>query len=189
MTLAFALPDINTPRSRDEHLFPHPAGHGSTAGHARTWNRPVAMLPPPPSGVGTNVAYEVTPFSVTLDGAYSLLMERTGAFWDTYLFLYASNFDPTMPFDNRIAANDDCQPFTSFDRSCFDIGLTAGVQYFAVATGFANIDFGTYDLTIRGPGDINIGDGTVPEPASLALALLALGAAGASGAASRRRTR
>lgn len=155
--------------------------NGDTTG-GPTWNRPVGMAPPPPSAVGTNVAYQVTGLSVTLDGSYSFLMERTGGAWDTYLFLYESSFDATQPFVNRIAANDDCN--FSLAQSCFDINLTAGTSYFAIATGFSNTDFGPYSLTISGQGNILIDDGTVPEPAGWALALLALGAAGA---ASRRR--
>jgi hypothetical protein len=162
---------------------------GDTTG-GPTWNRPLALLPPPPSGVGTAVPYEVVPLVVDADGTYSFLMERTGAFWDTYLFLYEGAFDPTDQFTGRIAANDDCG---AFDRSCFDIGLLTGVSYFAVATGFGNSDFGTYTLTVRGPGTVTFfpddgGGGVIPEPATWAMLIAGFGLVGASLRRRRRST-
>jgi hypothetical protein len=143
--------------------------NGDTTG-GPTWARPVLLLPPPPSGVGSAVPYEVVPLVVGADGTYSFLMERTGTFWDPSLLLYEGSFSPTDQFTGRIAANDDCAA-TGF-QSCFDIGLLTGVSYFAVATGFGNNDFGTYSLTVRGPGTVTFfpddqgGGGVIPEPAT-----------------------
>lgn len=152
---------------------------GDTTG-GPTWNRPVGMAPPPASGVGTAVPYQAVPLSSSESGDYFFLVERTGAaFWDTYLFLYAGSFDPLDQFTNRVAANDDCG---AFDRSCFDVTLDAGTLYIAVVTGFDNSSFGTYDLSIRGPGGINFNPGggvSVPEPATLAMLIAGLGLVGA----------
>lgn len=159
---------------------------GSTVG-GPTWNRPLGGNPPTGSlsAVGTNVAYDVFQFRVTLTGAYdfrSTAIAPSG--WDNYLFLYAGAFNATSPFDNVIIGNDD---FGSIGISGFDaVALTAGQDYFAVTTGFGNSDAGSYELSIRGNGVASAPSASVPEPASMALMLLGLGVMGV--AQRRRRT-
>jgi hypothetical protein len=158
---------------------------GTTVG-GPTWNRTVGGSPPAPplSSVGTNVAYDVIQFRVTTSGAYSF---RSNALvptnWDNYLHLYAGAFNPTSQFTNLIVANDD---FPSIGIAGFnDVALLADTDYFAVTSGFANDDAGTYELVIRGPGTAFLPDAQVPEPASFAL--LAVGAFGIGVVARRRR--
>lgn len=152
--------------------------NGNTTGDP-TWNRPVAGNPPTPplSGVGTDTPYEVTQFTVDQAGAYDFLSVATQPVnWDNYLFLYQGSFDPTAPFANVIIGNDD---FPFIGRSGFDgVNLSTGVSYFAVSSGFSNLDFGAYTLTISGPGAISIGGAAVPEPGTWALMILGFGAVG-----------
>ena len=166
-------------------LLAAPAGAvvvaGNTTGGA-TFNRPVAngALPPvpPPSGVGTAVRYQTTAFTVGTSGSYVFQMSAVSPVnWDTYLGLYSGSFNPALPFANALIYNDD-NP--TIGLSGFTIALTAGTSYFAVATGFANTDFGTYNLSITGPGTITIGGGGagVPEPATWALLVGGFGLVG-----------
>ena len=159
--------------------------NGDTTG-GPTWNRPVQGNPPtpPPSGVGTNVSYQVTSFTVDQAGAYDFLsISQAPAGWDNYLFVYQTAFDPTAPFSNVIIGNDD---FPTIGRSGFaDVALAVGITYFAVSTGFANDDFGTYELTISGPGNIQVGN-AVPEPATWAMMVGGFALAGAGLRARRR---
>jgi len=143
--------------------------NGDTTG-SPTYNRPFSDMSGL-SGVGTNVNYQVTTFTVSTAGAYSLLSE---AGYDNFLGLYAGAFDPTQPLHNAIAYNDD---LGSTLRSGFTTNLLAGVSYFAVASAFDNNRFGAYKLTISGPGDISLSS-AVPEPATWAMMIAGFGLAG-----------
>lgn len=163
--------------------FPALAGavviNGDTTG-GPTYNRPLAAAPPLTlSQVGTAVAYQVTSFTVGQSGSYDFL---STAGYDNFLGLHASAFDPLNPLSNALVYNDD---MPTIGISGFSAGLLAGVSYFAVASGFANSDFGAYTLTITGPGTIDLG-GAVPEPAAWALMIVGFGMVG--GAMRRRPT-
>ncbi len=149
--------------------------NGDTTG-GPTWNRPLSGIPPTGlSAVGTNVAYEVIEFTVSAGGSYDFLSVAEAGF-DNFLLLYAGSFDPSAPLANALAANDD---FPTIGVSGFSYGLTAGLSYFAVSTGFGNDDAGGYQLTISGPGDITLGGGgVVPEPASWAMLIIGFGVVG-----------
>lgn len=151
---------------------------GDTTGKP-TWNRPLGGFPPTPpaSSVGTAVPYEVTEFTVTQDGVYSFINDAITPGYDNYLHLYRDSFDPTDQFTNILAGNDD---FPTIGRSGFDPRLLTGVTYFAITSGFNNDDFGAWEMTIRGPGDILLGGaGVIPEPGTRALSMAGLGLAGA----------
>ena len=141
---------------------------GDTTG-GPTYNRPLATMTGL-SGTGTNVAYQVTTFTVSTSGAYSLLSE---AGYDNFLGLYAGAFGPTQPLLNALAYNDDLDSLMR--TSGFTTNLLAGVSYFAVASGFGNNDFGAYKLTISGPGDIGLSSSAVPEPATWAMMIAGFG--------------
>nr|WP_328831484.1 PEPxxWA-CTERM sorting domain-containing protein [Thermaurantiacus tibetensis] len=133
---------------------------------------------PPLSGVGTNVPYEVTEFTVTADGLYPFVnLGINPVNWDNYLHLYRDSFNPLAQFTNLLAGNDD---LGFIGRSGFDFGLLAGVTYFAVTSGFSNDDFRQWEMTIRGPGDILLaGGGVIPEPGIWAMMIAGFGLVGA----------
>ncbi|GGE20595.1 hypothetical protein GCM10011529_29090 [Polymorphobacter glacialis] len=155
--------------------------NGDTTG-GPTWNRTLSGAPPVGlSGVGTDVPYEVSAFTVSVSGSYDFLAK---AEYDNFLHLYQGTFNPLDQFSGVLIASDD---FPTIGLSGFDYGLTTGTSYFVVASGFANTDFGAYELTISGPGDITLGSvGTVPEPQSWVMLIAGFGLVGA--AARRRRT-
>ena len=146
---------------------------GSTQGDP-TWRRPVAggniqTL----SNMGTAVPYDVIQFTVSGAGNYSF-QETAAHNWDNYTFLYSTSFDPTHQLINVVAGNDD-NP--SIGRSGFTAHLSSSVQYYFVSTGFDNHDFGSFSLSISGPGSINFANtivassdtAPVPEPSTIAL--------------------
>jgi hypothetical protein len=146
--------------------------NGDTTG-GPSWNRTTAGAPPTGlSGVGTAVRYQITAFSVAAAGSYNFL---STAGYDNYLHLYQGAFDPVDQFNGVLIANDD---FPNVGISGFSFNLNTGTSYLAVASGFANGDFGTYQLSITGPGAVTLG-GAVPEPASWAMLIAGFGLAGA----------
>jgi hypothetical protein len=152
---------------------------GDTTG-APTYRRAGFGAPPTTlSAIATATPYEVTPFSVSADGSYTLLVTSvspTG--WNNYLTLYKDSFDPANALTNVLQSSD------NFSGATFNAqitrNLTAATRYFAVVAGSGNANFGSYNLTISGPGDINV----VPEPASWAMLIAGFGL---TGAAMRRR--
>lgn len=148
---------------------------GATTLASPTYNRPLTTTSL--SGVGTAVHYQTSAFTVATSGSYSFLMSAiTPVDWDTYLSLYSNSFVPGSPLANLLAVNDDAP---TIGLSGFNFNLLAGTSYFAVATGFANTDVGTYSLAINGPGAVTFGNTTaVPEPASWAMMLAGFGLMG-----------
>ncbi len=155
---------------------------GNTTG-GPTYNRAISGTPPTSfSGVGTAVRYAVNPFTVTLSGNYAFLNASN---YDDYLGIHQTAFNPGNALQNAVAYSDD---FNGLNAGFTALALSAGVQYFAVSSGFSNSDFGAFTLTIRGPGDIlGAGNAGVPEPAAWAMMIAGFGLVG--GAMRRRVTK
>ncbi len=115
---------------------------GDTTG-GPTFNRPIGGGPSL-SGIGTNVPYQVIPFTVGADG--SVRAETVAASYDTYLFVYTA-FNPATPIAGLVDGDDDGGAGL---LSRIDTNLVAG-NYLAVVSGFSNSSFGTFDLEIEGP--------------------------------------
>ncbi len=159
--------------------------NGNTTG-GPTYNRPLAGTPPSGlSAVGTAVRYSVIQFTVGAAGSYTLLGTSTTVDYDPFLTLYQNSFNPAAALTNAMVANDDLT-LGNFTQSGFSINLTTGVTYFAVQTGFDNLDFGTFTLNISGPGTVVVAGGPAPVPEPATMFLLATGLAGI-GAKLRRR--
>lgn len=156
------------------------------------------------SGVGTAVPYVVVPFYVDLTGQYVFEAAARGSFThiDPYILVYTGSFNSATPLVNLIAGDDDYTGAfsiltgsttsgldgsrialgdgTNFGGSGTGLLLTAGVQYFAVITGFGNTDFGTFEAGIgdgAGGGRVFLGTVGIPEP-STAVLLVGISLAG-----------
>jgi hypothetical protein len=146
---------------------------GDTTGQP-VWNRPLQNGPLAPDSlslVGTATPYQTVNFTVSQFGTYDFMSTATvPPGWDNYGFLYAGNFDPSMPLANALIGADDSP---NIGLAGFSYDLFPGTSYYFATTGFGNTDFGQYTLSIRGPGDITL----VPEPGQIAMmALTVLGA-------------
>jgi len=128
---------------------------GDTTG-APTWNRPIENGSNPPaalSDIDTAVPYQVHNFFVGTTGAYNFLSTAT---FDNYTFIYKNSFSAASPLNNAIIGSDD---FPDLSNSGFNgVNLTAGTQYYFVNTGFNNGDFGAYNSSITGVGNVTLGD-------------------------------
>ncbi len=169
---------------------------GDTTG-GPTFNRPGGMAVLAGSFANA-VSYEVIPFWVTAGGNY--VMELNGGpangktHTDTFALVYGAGWNAATPLTGLINGDDDFfspnaftllsgigQGFASSriatgESGNFNAGglaLSASTQYYAVVTGFANVDFGTY-LGAIGGGQGTVNRGIVPEPATMAA--LGLGA-------------
>jgi hypothetical protein len=156
---------------------------GDTTG-GLTYNRPVAGTPPTIlSGAGTAVRYVVTPFTVSQSGNYNF---NNTSVYDNFLTVYRNAFSPQTPLLNALAADDDTGPGSN--ALIANLGLLAGVSYFAVSTSFSNADFGAFTLTVDGPGNIIGGGGAAGVPEPTTWAMLIFGFAGIGSALRRRRS-
>jgi hypothetical protein len=114
-------------------------------------------------------ASEPTPFSVfhfrvSTTAGYNFSGVSTG--WQNVISLYQNAFNSSSSFTNLL--NSDNQPPDTFGVSTsrfFRPSLTAGVDYFLVTSGLQSRDFGNFNNTISGAGDILPSTATaVPEP-------------------------
>lgn len=114
-------------------------------------------------------ALEPTPFSVfhfrvSTTDRYDFSSVSTG--WQNAISLYRNVFNPSNSFTNLI--NSSTQPPDAFGVSTstfFVPSLPAGVDYFLVTSGLRSSDFGNFNNTISGAGEILPSTTTaVPEP-------------------------
>jgi len=104
------------------------------------------------SGVGTNVAYSVIPFSVDETGSYTISSTQA---YDGFMTIYEGAFDPLDPAANCLGSNDDGPG--GIGTSEVTATLNVGTTYFIVIAGFGNGDSGTATNTITGPGSAYCG--------------------------------
>ncbi|MCC6560642.1 MAG: DUF11 domain-containing protein, partial [Xanthomonadales bacterium] len=130
--------------------------YSDTIAAAPTFNRPFGCGAL--SGAGTAVGYHVQQFSVDTGGSYSIEVLGTSTLSDddSYLVIYQTAFDPMSPLTNCVITDDDSG--TGY-YSLATAALTAGTQYFAVTTTYANGTTGPFDNQISGPGNITLGGG------------------------------
>lgn len=156
-----------------------PFGGTLTAGDP-VFNRPLSGNPPGGlSGVGTAVTYDLFPFFVTAADTYTL-QTLTASLTpvpadDTFLVLYQTAFNPLVPLNNFLLADDDAGPGA---LSLMTPLLSPGTQYFMVVTTFGNGVLGSYTGSIVNPGSGTAVFGLVPEPSSALMLLSALGVGG-----------
>ena len=124
---------------------------------APTWDVDAAFDAP-----GTVVPYEAFDFHVDADGTYKFL---AAARFDSMIILYEGGFDASAPNEHRIRFNDD---LLTPNTSGFVRGLTAGLQYTFVITGFNDSEYGANTFTIGGPGNI------IPGPVAIGAHVLAV---------------
>ena len=124
------------------------------------------------SGLGP-VQGSIQPFTVGTTGAYNANSVQDG--WDGYLHIYEGEFLPADPVANCIAADDDGNGGIG-TSDIEGVELSSGVQYFAVTSGFAAGDEGTFTNTIDGAGPVSIGvpAPAVPVPSASLLSILIL---------------
>lgn len=123
-----------------------------------TWDRPFTV------GNGTSgscsisgsgpVSSEVIEFHVDTTGLYTVYAAWTG--YDGYLHIYETAFDPLDQCVNLIALDDD-GPGGTADSEIVDVTLTAGVQYFLIASGFSAGAQGPFTGTFNGVGTATLG--------------------------------
>jgi hypothetical protein len=100
------------------------------------------------------VAYDTLAFRVNVSGAYGFSASQDG--YDGYLHIYEGEFNPALPLQGCLAANDDGQGgIGTSDIS--SVNLLAGRNYVVVASGFSESDAGEYEAVIGGPGLVTTG--------------------------------
>lgn len=122
-----------------------------------TFNRPVSLTAL--SGVGTAVYHDVTAFTVSATGSYTI--EQQSGDVDSHMSIYSGSFSAGSPLTNLIGTDDDGGALGG--DSLITLNLTAGTTYYLVNASFGNGEVGDYDVVYTGAGLI-----VVPEPVSLA---------------------
>ena len=108
---------------------------------------------------GPNHEYVAVPFFVNANDTCDIALSENGdPAYDTYLYLYSNGFDPSMPAANVVNQDDDAGP--GLNSLLAAEPLSAGVQYFAIATGWNVGDFGPFVMSINCPvANVTIGSG------------------------------
>jgi hypothetical protein len=115
---------------------------GQTQGNIAFF-RPDVSGPVAPTGLaGHATGFTALPFEISEDGLFRI---DTFAGFRAIVGLYHSSFDATRPKTNAL---------TFEFGNISDISLTTGRPYFALLTGEDSADFGSYALTVTGPGSI-----------------------------------
>lgn len=111
------------------------------------------------SGLGPVLGSEQM-FYVDTTGAYDFSSTQS---YDGYIHIYQIEFDSTNSLMNCVVGDDD-GPGGIGTSEILGAALTAGVQYIAVTSAFAAGDEGTFENTISGAGDVQLGAVIGTEP-------------------------
>ncbi|MEP7106890.1 MAG: T9SS type A sorting domain-containing protein [Ferruginibacter sp.] len=108
-----------------------------------TFNRPAAGIPPTELSItGTAVFYDIITFEVPIAG---LITFRSTSIWDNFAILYGTGgFNPALPLDNALEANDDF----AGPNSQFTYNITTTGTYTLVICSFKNDVTGPYNVSI-----------------------------------------
>ena len=146
---------------------------GTTAGGPE-WDRP-GQDPSNCIPSGYLVRYSDQPFFVAADGICDIDSQQE---YDGYLHVYEISWDPLDQCTNLIAADDDGDGGIG-TSNIYGLGVTAGVTYWVVTSGYYTGDEGSFSNTISCDVDVTLG---MPAPtmnsawmAALILVLLAGG--------------
>ncbi len=114
-------------------------------------------------------AFDPTPFSVfhfrvSTTADYNFSGVSTG--WQNVISLYRNVFNPSNNFTNLLNSDNQSLVAGVSTSTFFVPSLAAGVDYFLVTSGLRSTDFGNFNNTISGGGDILPSNTTtaVPEP-------------------------
>ncbi|WP_310484272.1 PEP-CTERM sorting domain-containing protein [Chamaesiphon sp. VAR_48_metabat_403] len=136
--------------------------------HAATLNYAGTTNPDGPTFQAIT-AFEPTTFSVfhfrvSTTDRYDFSSTSTG--WQNAISLYRNVFNPSNNFTNLINSSTQNPDASGVSTSTFFVpSLAAGVDYFLVTSGLRSSDFGNFNNTISGAGDILPSTTTaVPEP-------------------------
>ena len=118
-------------------------------GGSPVFNRPFAngntSTPPTSlSGIGTSVYYNVSPFTVTTSGSYTITATAATA-WGIAAYLYQTAFDPANPLANILAGDN---PSGTTSVITLTQTLTAGTQYYLVTSSYTNGVTGSFTTDV-----------------------------------------
>lgn len=127
---------------------------GTLDENSQLWTRPfVGGGACAPSAVGVDIPYSTHTFEISADaGVTSELTTFTAPSGDSFMALYADNFNPSAPCADLVITNDDGGVGL---LSSFTVELMSGVSYTLVVTTFNNNgnDFGDYVVEMISDAD------------------------------------
>jgi hypothetical protein len=116
--------------------------------------------------------FSVFHFRVSTTDRYDFTGVSTG--WQNIISLFETSFDPNDSFTNLVNSSSNSPDSFGVSTSNFFVPfLNAGTDYFLVTSGYRSSDFGTFNNTISGAGNILPSTTTsVPEPFTIAGTLI-----------------
>ena len=103
-----------------------------------------------PYGFGHNHYYQLFRVTVETKGLYSI---AAGSLVDSFGYIYTSAFDGSLPWNNLFTHDDQSGGENQFELTLI---LNVNVTYFLVATTYREFRFGTFNITVIGPGQSTI---------------------------------